>query len=144
MAQRIEIVFDIITHATEDFKKISNTLKEFFDIDEKEISSKEIFGHHGNPILFHKAKIRDLKKNEKIVKTILKKLPKFHKEQLLENLEEWIPDSILLIRISKQEFVQGKIILEDKDAIKIKITIPSYKKSKILENYRSFLKEFDN
>ena len=57
-----------------------------------------------------------------------------------DNLEEQITDSGLKIRISKQQLIMNKIILDDKDAIKITITIPVYVKKNFVEIYRQVLK----
>ena len=57
-----------------------------------------------------------------------------------ETLEEQITSAGLKIRISKQQLIMNKISLEDKDALKIIITVPVYIKKNFVQIYRQALK----
>jgi RNA binding exosome subunit len=57
-----------------------------------------------------------------------------------ETLEEQITSAGLKIRISKQQLIMNKISLEDKDAVKIIITVPVYIKKNFVQIYRQSLK----
>ena len=57
-----------------------------------------------------------------------------------ETLEEQITSAGLKIRISKQQLIMNKIALEDKDAVKIIITVPVYIKKNFVQIYRQALK----
>ena len=58
MAEKLEISIEIITHATEDVKKILEPFSEQFEIPEKEFSRENLTGHFENPITILRAKIK--------------------------------------------------------------------------------------
>jgi len=61
-------------------------------------------------------------------------------EIISENLDKQLDNTSLKIRISKQRLIMGEIVLDDKDAIKISITIPIYVKKDFAKIYRQTLK----
>ena len=61
MTKNIVAKIDLILHATEDFQKISEPLKELFDIEKEEIIKQDLTGHFGNSILMLHTEIKKKK-----------------------------------------------------------------------------------
>ena len=78
--------------------------------------------------------------SEDFVSILFSKMKKNDLETISETLNEQLSSDGLKIRISKQKLIMGKIILENKDAIKITITIPVYVKKNLAKIYRQTLK----
>jgi len=139
MARKIEVTIEIIVHATEDINTILECFFEIFDIKDREFSRKALTGHFDNPITLLKLKI---KKNdaENFVKTLISKIPKGELAGIIDELENRIQESALHIRLGKQDLIQGSLVLQEKDAIKVKIYTPVYLKKNILRSYTQILK----
>lgn len=139
MKEQIEISIDVIIHATEDIEKFYTSFEEIFKLDKEEFTIQNLTGHFDNPIVLLSAKISK-KIASGFLKNLISNLTKSELNYLVENIEEFIADSALHLRIDKQEFVKGSIHLEDKNAIKIRIYIPVYKKKEIVESYTNLIK----
>ena len=139
MANKLEISVEIIVHATEDIKKILETMEEFFEIKESEFSKKQLTGHFENPIIMLNTKITKNKARNFIAK-LISKLPQGELDEILNDLENRIQNSTLHLRLGKQDLIQGSITLRQKDAIKLKIFTPVYKKNDTVKNYSELLK----
>ena len=137
MSNKTEITIDTIVHATEDINKFYNSFEKLFGIDQEQFKIQEFEGHFDNPIIMLNTKITN--QSEKILRKLSSGLSMREKDQVLETLEERMDDSSLYLRIDKQEFVEGKISLEEKNAIKLKIYTPVYKKKEILQEYKNLL-----
>ena len=127
MNNKLEITIDMIVHATEDISKITEPFMEIFDIEEESFNKTETTGYFDNPIIMLNTKLV-----KKQAKTFLKKFLDLLSEpqinQLIEEIEERTEDSKFHLRLDKQELVQGKLVLSQKDTIKIKIHTPVYNK----------------
>ena len=55
--------------------------------------------------------------------------------QLIEEIEERTADSKFHLRLDKQELVNGKLELSEKDTVKIKIHTPIYNKKDTIKNF---------
>jgi RNA-binding protein len=138
MAEKLELTIEIIAHATEDVNKILKCFFDEFEIEADTFSKENLSGHFENPIMLLRSKF---KKNEakKILEKLVKKIPENDFSQIINNIENRLQDSTLNLRFGKQSLIKGKMIPQEKDAIKIKIFTPSYKKDKIIENYVKLL-----
>ena len=134
------IKIDLILHATEDFQKIADPLNDLFGIEDDEITKHEVPGHFGNPILMLHVDLKK-KKAEQFIKKLVSLIPIDMITELLANIEEWIFESSLYIRFSKQNFVKKVLTLEEKDPIRIGIYTPIYVKKEMPETYRKLLSE---
>jgi len=134
MAEKLEISIEIITHATEDVEKILEVFLEQFDIPKEEFSRNNLTGHFENPITLLHAKI---KKNDarRFLEKIISKIPEDEFSEIIEGIESHLQDSTLHLRFGKQDFIEGKMIVQEKDAIKFKIFTPVYTKTDIAKNY---------
>ena len=134
MVEKLEIIIDIIVHATEDISKIFHSFNKILEINEEDFSITNTTGYFGNPIILLNVKL--VKKQSKIfMKRFLKLLSKNQINQLIEEIEERTADSKFHLRLDKQELVKGELILSEKDTIKIKIHTPIYKKKDSIEKF---------
>ncbi|TLX68629.1 MAG: exosome protein [Thaumarchaeota archaeon] len=138
MVNHIEIIIEIIVHATEDTKKIFEPILELFDIKEEEFVKERLEGHFGNPILLIKAKLGK-KRAEEFIKKLVSKISKSQMNEFLQNIEMYFEGSSLFMRISKGDLVRRSISLQQSDALKIKISTPVYKKNELVRTYLDLL-----
>lgn len=138
MSEKLEISIEIIAHATEDIEKILESFFEQFDIKQEEFSRQNLSGHFENPITLLRAKIN---KNEarNFLEKLLSKISDYQFSDIIKDIESHLQDSTLHLRFGKQELIQGKIVLQEKDAIKFKIFTPIYIKANIAKNYVELL-----
>ena len=139
MANRLETAIEIIIHATEDRKKILDSILEMFKISGDAFAEEKLVGHFGNPILLLKTKLTNNDAQEFLRKTI-SKISKVQLNDFFDNLNMNIEESSLFLRISKQDIIRKTINIQQNDAMKIKITMPVYKKSDLSKNYMEILK----
>jgi len=139
MANRLETAIEIIIHATEDRKKILDSILEMFKISGDAFAEEKLVGHFGNPILLLKTKLTNNDAQEFLRKTI-SKISKVQLNDFFDNLNMHIEESSLFLRISKQDIIRKTINIQQNDAMKIKITMPVYKKSDLSKNYMEILK----
>lgn len=138
MAEKLEISIKIIAHATEDIKKILNSVQEFFRISSDSFKEQTLTGHFKNPITLLNAKISK-KEAKAFLETFKERMSHEEMNDLVEDIEDHIQNSNLHIRIGKQELIKGNLILQEKDVIKLKIFSPSYNKKKVVANYVELL-----
>ena len=127
MAHKIEITIDVIVHSTEDTSKILKSFDEILEIEEEEFTSIETTGYFENPIIILSAKLQK-KQGQNFIKKMLELLPINQINELIEEIEERTIDSRFHLRLDKQELVEGKLIISEKDTVKIKIHTPIYNK----------------
>ncbi len=127
MIHKIEITIDVIVHATEDISKILQSFDEILEIKEEEFTSIETTGYFENPIIILTAKLVK-KQGQNFIKKMVELLPINQINELIEEIEERTIDSRFHLRLDKQELVKGKLIISEKDTVKIKIHTPIYNK----------------
>ena len=127
MVHKIEITIDVIVHATEDISKILQSFDEILEIKEEEFTSIETTGYFENPIIMLSAKLVK-KQGQNFIRKMLELLAINQINELIEGIEERTIDSRFHLRLDKQELVKGKLIISEKDTVKIKIHTPIYNK----------------
>ena len=140
MVNQIEIIAEVIIHATEDKKKILNSMLETFEIKEEEFSEEKLVGHFGNPILLLKIKLAK-KRAEAFIQKLVSRISKTQITEFIKDMEMHFEDSSLFLRIGKQDMIRKLVNLQQTDAIKIKISIPVYKKDDLTRTYLEILKQ---
>ena len=139
MVDKFEITIDLIIHATEDETKFFQVFEEFFGIKRNQFSLNNLVGHFENPItLIHTKISKKLAFN--FMNVLISKISSDQMDQLIETLDQRTENSNLYLRLDKQEFVMGKFILGEKNALKLKIFTPIYKKNEIVKTYTQLLK----
>jgi len=127
MVNNLEITIDVIVHATEDITKIFQSFSEFLNIKEDEFTINETTGHFDNPITILNVKIIK-KQAQNFINKLLELLPNEQINELVEEIEERTVDSRFHMRLDKQELINRKLRVKEKDTIKIKIHTPIYNK----------------
>ncbi len=139
MPQQIEVKIQIIIHGTDDSEKIKNSVENVFNLDSNDFKIQNLTGHFENPITMLTLLIKK-KIAKEFTSKLFSKMKKNDLKIISESLDKQLPNTNLKIRISKQELIMGKIVLDNKDAIKITITIPIYVKKDFTQTYRQTLK----
>tara|TARA_B100000929_G_scaffold290562_1_gene284604 strand:- start:1199 stop:1636 length:438 start_codon:yes stop_codon:yes gene_type:complete len=143
MLLHAKVTIDVILHATESIEKIFECFLENFSLEQKNFKIQNLTGHFDNPIMLLSI---NLKKNDAsvFITNFLGKIRKTDLEQIYENIEENIPSSGLKLKISKQKMLEGKIVLENRDAVKINISCPVYVKKDSKKIYQQLLQLKNN
>jgi RNA-binding protein len=139
MTKQLQVMLEIIFHATEDNRKIFEPIFELFQIKENEFSQEKMLGHYGNPIILAKT-VLTKEKAEDFVRNLISRVTKSQVDELLENIDMYFDDSSLFLRISKNDLARNIISLQQNNAIKIRIKVPIYKKSELVKTYTELLK----
>jgi len=134
MVDKLEIAIDVIIHATEDISKFLKSFEEMFNLKEEDFTINQTTGHFENPIITLNAKI-EKNQAQKFVEKLIKTLSEEQIKELIEEIEERTVDSRFHIRLDKQEFIKGNIVLKEKDAIKMKIHTPIYNKKDTVKTF---------
>ena len=138
MSLRAEVKIDVILHATENIHKIFESFLHNLNLERKNFEVQNLTGHFDNPITLLSINLK--KKNaEKFISKFCNDINKTDFDEIYENIEENISSSGLKLKISKQKMIEGKIILENKDAVKINISCPVYVKKDSKKIYQQLL-----
>ena len=127
MSLHAEVKIDTILHATEDIDKILRCFLENFNLEQEKFNVQNLTGHFNNPITLLSINLKK-KEAEEFIRNLLTKISKSDFDEIYENVEELISSSGLKLKIDKQRILDGKIMLEQRDAIKINISCPVYVK----------------
>jgi len=138
MADKIEVTVDVIVHATEDISKIFQSFEEILEIKEEDFATTETTGYFENPIILLNSKLVK-SQAQKFIKKLVKLLPMDQVNDLIEEIEERTIDSRFHLRLDKQELVKGKLIVSQKDTVKIKIHSPIYNKKDTIKTFTEIL-----
>ncbi|HSA76567.1 MAG TPA: RNA-binding domain-containing protein [Nitrosarchaeum sp.] len=134
MVDKLEVTIDVIIHATEDISKFLKSFEDIFELDDN-FTVNETLGHFENTITILSRKI-EKKEAQKFVLRFIEAISKEQIIKLLEEIEERTVDSRLHIRLDKQEFIKGNLVLSERDAIKVKIHTPIYNKKDTVKIFR--------
>jgi hypothetical protein len=138
MSLHAEVKIDVIVHATEDVEKIFESFLSNFDLDRKNFEFQNLTGHFDNPITLLSINLK--KKNAQVFISMLREtMNKTDFAEIYENIEESLSSSGLKLKISKQKMIEGEIVLENKDAVKINISCPVYVKKDSKKIYQELL-----
>ncbi len=134
MDEKIEVTIEVIVHATEDERKIFDSFLDIFGIEEQEFEKEQLVGHYENPITFLRAKITKNKASS-FIKKLVSNLPQDQISEVIDDMENRVQDSMLHIRLGKQELVKRNLVLQENDAVKVKIYTPIYTKKDTVKIY---------
>jgi hypothetical protein len=134
MADKLEISIEIIVHATEDTEKILDSFFKLLGIVPKEFSRENLTGHFDNPITLLSANIKK-KAAKNFVEKLVSSIPDRDFKELIDDIENRLKDSTLHLRFGKQDMIRGKMVPQEKDAIKLKIFTPAYNRKDVVKNY---------
>jgi RNA binding exosome subunit len=134
----IELSF--MAHATEDRDKVqaaARTLLPPNKVDEVAFTKKTLKGEYGNPIIFHKAMIRNHELAETLLRNIGLSLSPLDKETLSDELDLRLKKGNLYLRLNKQAALKGKIKLCRSDPIRLRARFRTSKPDEIREICRT-------
>lgn len=134
MEEKVEVTIEVIIHATEDERKIFDSFLDVFGIEETEFEKEQLVGHYENPIIFLRAKITKNKASN-FIKKLVSNLPQDQLSEVINDMENRVQDSMLHIRLGKQELVKRNLVLQENDAVKVKIYTPVYTKKDTVRIY---------
>ena len=140
MVVGLEITIDVIIHATEDSSKFFVAFEENFGLAREEFSVQNTTGHYDNPITILNARLQK-KQAQSLLENMLGKLNVSQKNMMVNEIEERTSHSKFYLRLGKQEFLNGRLGFEEKDAIRIKIHTPVYNKKNTVEAFRKILQD---
>ena len=138
MSLHAEVKIDTILHATEDIDKILRCFLENFNLEQEKFNVQNLTGHFNNPITLLSINLKK-KEAEEFIRNLLTKISKSDFDEIYENVEELISSSGLKLKIDKQRILDGKIMLEQTDAIKLNISCPVYVKKDSKKIYQQLL-----
>ena len=138
MSLNAEVKIDTILHATEDIDKILRCFLENFNLEQEKFNVQNLTGHFNNPITLLSINLKK-KEAEEFIRNLLTKISKSDFDEIYENVGELISSSGLKLKIDKQRILDGKIMLEQRDAIKINISCPVYVKKDSKKIYQQLL-----
>lgn len=119
------VQIDVILHATEDVDRVLGAISDVLRVDANKFAITKAEGHYHNPILRALATLRGKRAGD-VVRQIRNRLSDEDTEYLSSSLTSSISGSTLYIRLSKQDMIHGDIVLQDSDAVRLRITIPVY------------------
>jgi RNA-binding protein len=131
---------NIVVHATENEKKILDSLYGILSISAEKFISSVSDGHWGNKISILTATIDGQVAKELILKIIslLNSVDRYHLSNFFDKYVD--EKGNLYIRLDKQRICKGRISLSDMDSIRIRFRpVKRYKPSSNLQNYRVLL-----
>jgi len=138
MISKIDVIIDVIVHATEDISKIFQSFEDVLELKEEDFTIHETVGHFENPIIILNAKIQK-KQAQNFVKKLFKSLSVEQISELIQEIEERTVDSRFHMRLDKQELIKGNLRISEKDTIKIKIHTPVYNKKDTVKLFTEIL-----
>ena len=131
---------NIVVHATENEKKILDSLYGILSIPAEKFISSVSDGHWGNKISILTATIYGQVAKEIVIKIIsmLNTVDRYHLSNFFDKYVD--EKGNLYIRLDKQRICKGRISLSDSDSVRIRFKpIRRYKPSSNLQNYRVLL-----
>ena len=127
-ASVVGLEIELIAHATEDVSKVLEAARAVLPPEAREkvvFKTKELKGHHGNPIRLLKARVRDRELARAIFEHVVSGLPEDDKAELLSGLRRRLSKGALYIRLDKQRAFLGQLRLCTSDPIRLKVRFSS-------------------
>lgn len=136
---------DVMIHATENSVKVLSAIKNTLQIQPEEFTPHKIIGHFSNEIIQYTANL-STKFATDIAYTIITSMSDMDRLALHNNFDLYNDGkNSLYLRISKQKILEGKVILEQADSIKLKLKIVNKFHSKSgMEDCRKMLINSDD
>ena len=121
----VSIEVSAIAHATESIEAVEKSIRNILPLeiyDSLKFTRRYLKGHHGNPITTLNLNIKGKDETKFVLKILFQLMDKAEKDKLIFEFENFLDDKEnLYIRLDKQEAFKGKVILTNKDPIRIKI-----------------------
>ncbi len=117
-----QLEVEVYIHATESVDKVINSLIDLLTTNAP-IIIEVLYGHYGNPIYKVSSVIKDEELTMKIITRLCSSMT--NRNQLMETISARVNSGgNIFIRLDKQEFVQGHVVLSDgDDVVRIKVKV---------------------
>jgi len=135
-ASVVGLEIELIAHATEDVGKVIEAARAVLPSEARDkvaFKTKELKGHHGNPIRLVRATVRDRELARAIFEHVISGLPEEDRAELLSGLKKRLSKGTLYIRLDKQRALLGQLRLCTSDPIRLKARFSSSKLSDVRE-----------
>jgi RNA binding exosome subunit len=127
---------NLVLHATEDEDKVLKAIEDVLLVPSERFSSSPSQGHYKNKILLQKA-ILSSQEAGSLAKRVISLLNTADRENLSRLVHEHSDEKgNLYIRLDKQRMCQGRVLLSETDAIRIRFKpVKRYKPSSAIQGY---------
>jgi RNA binding exosome subunit len=127
---------NLVLHATEDESKVLKAIEEILLVPSTRFLRSSSEGHYKNKIVLQKA-ILSSKEAGMLAKRVISLLNSTDREHLSRLVNDYADEKgNLYIRLDKQRICQGKVLLSETDAIRIRFKpIRRFKPSDSVQNY---------
>ncbi|MCD6445558.1 hypothetical protein J7L49_02080 [Candidatus Bathyarchaeota archaeon] len=130
------VELQVFVHATEDTDKVLTAAKNLFPksfTDKITFKKVQLQGHHGNPIVLLKTKIKNKNVIEALFERISSSLNSLDKELLSRKITQHINHGNLYMRLDKQAAYLNTVKLCSADPIHLKIHFRKHSPEEIIE-----------
>lgn len=127
---------NLVLHATEDESKVLKAIEEILLVPSTRFLRSSSEGHYKNKIVLQKA-ILSSKEAAMLAKRVISLLNSTDREHLSRLVNDYADEKgNLYIRLDKQRICQGRVLLSEADAIRIRFKpIRRFKPSDSVQNY---------
>jgi RNA-binding protein len=127
---------NLVLHATEDESKVLKAIEEILLVPSTRFLRSSSEGHYKNKIVLQKA-ILSSKEAAMLAKRVISLLNSTDREHLSRLVNDYADEKgNLYIRLDKQRICQGRVLLSETDAIRIRFKpIRRFKPSDSVQNY---------
>lgn len=127
---------NLVLHATEDESKVLKAIEEILLVPSTRFLRSSSEGHYKNKIMLQKA-ILSSKEAAMLAKRVISLLNSTDREHLSRLVNDYADEKgNLYIRLDKQRICQGRVLLSEADAIRIRFKpIRRFKPSDSVQNY---------
>ena len=127
---------NLVLHATEDESKVLKAIEEILLVPSTRFLRSSSEGHYKNKIVLQKA-ILSSKEAAMLAKRVISLLNSTDREHLSRLVNDYADEKgNLYIRLDKQRICQGRVLLSENDAIRIRFKpIRRFKPSDSVQNY---------
>lgn len=127
---------NLVLHATEDESKVLKAIEEILLVPSTRFLRSSSEGHYKNKIVLQKA-ILSSKEAAMLAKRVISLLNSTDREHLSRLVNDYADEKgNLYIRLDKQRLCQGRVLLSETDAIRIRFKpIRRFKPSDSVQNY---------
>lgn len=127
---------NLVLHATEDESKVLKAIEEILLVPSTRFLRSSSEGHYKNKIVLQKA-ILSSKEAAMLAKRVISLLNSTDREHLTRLVNDYADEKgNLYIRLDKQRICQGRVLLSEADAIRIRFKpIRRFKPSDSVQNY---------
>ncbi len=118
----IDVRFSV--HATEDPDKVVQAVNHVLPadyVDDILLKKSTLRGHYGNPITLFETRIKKKEIVKALLKNVFTNLNERDRESLLEEIDLYVEEGSLYIRLDKQAAFQGEMKLCTADPIRVRI-----------------------